>query len=73
VDFAKASPDIKIYLESKEMAKILPGMIEGLKKDANLQILDEQLKTLEAAAEKAAAEKAAADKDSMPPAIAAPK
>ncbi|MDB6023171.1 MAG: Peptidylprolyl isomerase [Pedosphaera sp.] len=44
---AKVSPDIKTYLETVEMEKILPELYGKLKKEADVQILDERLKALE--------------------------
>jgi peptidyl-prolyl cis-trans isomerase C len=56
LEFAKVSPDIKLYLERQEMEKILPETITSLRKEAGVEVLDEQIRTLEAAAAKAAAE-----------------
>lgn len=47
LEFAKVSPDIKNYLERKQMEDKLPDIYAQLKKDANFQILDENLKKLE--------------------------
>ncbi len=53
LEFAKVSPDIRTYLESAEMEKILPDYAGQLKKEADVQILDGELKTmLEAPTEK---------------------
>ncbi len=46
LELAKVSPDIKNYLESMEMEKILTDVAGQLKKTANVQILDADLKTL---------------------------
>lgn len=47
VEFAKVSPEIKNYLERAEMEKMLPDYYKKLKKDANVEILDDELKKLE--------------------------
>ncbi|HWF20185.1 MAG TPA: peptidylprolyl isomerase [Verrucomicrobiae bacterium] len=45
--FADTKPDIKNYLERMQMEKILPDYYVTLKKEAKVQILDDQLKALE--------------------------
>ncbi|MDB6018410.1 MAG: Peptidylprolyl isomerase [Pedosphaera sp.] len=55
VDFAKVSPEIRTYLEKLEMDKIMPPMYVQMKKDMNVQIMDEHLKALENAADVEAA------------------
>jgi peptidyl-prolyl cis-trans isomerase C len=54
LEFDKVSPDIRSYLEGKAMGKILPEQMALLKKDADVQIVDEQLKTMIQAADEAA-------------------
>ena len=50
VEFAKASPDIKEYLQQQEIQKQFPAYNEKLKKEADVQILDEKLKPMDALA-----------------------
>jgi peptidyl-prolyl cis-trans isomerase C len=45
-DFAKVSSDIKDYLAGKEVEKIAPDLYANLRKEANVEITDPQLKTL---------------------------
>ncbi|WP_040550917.1 peptidylprolyl isomerase [Pedosphaera parvula] len=47
VELAKVQDDIKGYLEKQEMEKVLPDFYKELKKESNVQILDEKLKALE--------------------------
>jgi foldase protein PrsA len=54
VEFAKVQEDIKSYLERREMDKILPDYYKQLKKENNVEILDEKLKSLEDANDTAA-------------------
>ncbi len=54
IDLTKASPRIREYLEGMEIQKIVPEFYAKLKKEANVQILDPQLKALEAAADQSA-------------------
>jgi peptidyl-prolyl cis-trans isomerase C len=54
IEYTKVAPDIKNYLESLAVQKILPAQYEKLKKDADVQILDPQLKTIMDAADAAA-------------------
>jgi peptidyl-prolyl cis-trans isomerase C len=54
LEFAKVSEQIRDYLEGQQIQKILPDVMASLKKDANVEILDEQLKTLQAKADEAA-------------------
>jgi parvulin-like peptidyl-prolyl isomerase len=46
-DLAEVKPEIKNYLESKEVAQMLPAYYIQLKKDADVQIMDPELKKLE--------------------------
>jgi peptidyl-prolyl cis-trans isomerase C len=50
LEFAKVSPDIREHLETLEMGKILPDVSAKLQKEADVQILDEELKKIEEAA-----------------------
>jgi parvulin-like peptidyl-prolyl isomerase len=47
LEFAKVSAEIKNGLEGMEMEKMLPDVYAKLKKDADVQILDDQLKALD--------------------------
>jgi parvulin-like peptidyl-prolyl isomerase len=58
LELAKVAPDIKNYLETMEVQKMLPDVYEKLKKEDNVEILDPQLKAVLETAE--AAEKAQA-------------
>lgn len=49
VELAKVSPDIKEGLKQQAIQKQMPEYVEKLKKEANVQILDEKLKLPEAA------------------------
>ena len=44
--FSESSEDIKKYLENKEMQKKMGPYFEKLKKDADVQIVDEKLKAV---------------------------
>ncbi len=44
VEFAKVSSDIKDYLKQESTQKQLPEYVEKLKKEANVEILDDKLK-----------------------------
>ncbi|HEX3800030.1 MAG TPA: peptidylprolyl isomerase [Verrucomicrobiae bacterium] len=46
LEFDKVKTDVRTALESQAMEKILPDVTDKLKKDANVQILDAELKTL---------------------------
>jgi peptidyl-prolyl cis-trans isomerase C len=46
LDFAKVTPDIRTYLESQEMEKILPDYAGQLKKEADVKITDPEVKSL---------------------------
>lgn len=47
LELAKVSPDIRNYLEAQQMEKILPEVSAKLQKEAEVQILDEELKRIE--------------------------
>ncbi len=47
VDYEKALPDIKEGLTQQELQKQFPDYVAKLKKDANVEILDEKLKAVE--------------------------
>jgi parvulin-like peptidyl-prolyl isomerase len=53
VELANVSDDLKQVLENKEVEKILPTYYTQIKKENNVEILDEKLKALEAAADAA--------------------
>jgi peptidyl-prolyl cis-trans isomerase C len=61
VEFDKMKTEIKDYLEKQEMDKMLPDYYAKIKKEADVQILDEKLKALDDA--EAAAPKPEAGKD----------
>jgi peptidyl-prolyl cis-trans isomerase C len=44
LDFAKVAPDIKDFLVQREIQTLLPDYVQKIKKEANVQILDEKLK-----------------------------
>ncbi len=44
---AETSPKIKDFLENQQINKMLPGYLAQLKKEANVEILDDKLKALE--------------------------
>ena len=44
IELEKIKADLRAYLESVEINKILPTFVEKLKKDADIQIVDDQLK-----------------------------
>jgi parvulin-like peptidyl-prolyl isomerase len=71
MEFAKISPQLKEYLEAQEMEKILPETYAKLKKDSNVQILDDQLRMLEEA--HVAMPVAPAPAPAAPPVAPAPK
>lgn len=48
-DYEKAAPKIKDYLKSRAIQEKAKDYLEGLKKEANVQILDERLKLSESA------------------------
>lgn len=62
---AETSPKIKEFLQSQQINKMLPGYLVELKKEANVEILDDKLKTLEDA-EAEMATKMDAIKDAKP-------
>lgn len=62
VEFAKAEPQIKQFLKTKGVQKLIPPFMEKLEKDANVEILDPELKPKDEAAEPAAAAKPDAKK-----------
>ncbi|MDB6065120.1 MAG: Peptidylprolyl isomerase [Pedosphaera sp.] len=66
VEFAEASSNIKSYLESTEIEKIMPKLGPQLKKEAGVEILDEKLKALDESLSAAAASEIAPDKDAKP-------
>jgi peptidyl-prolyl cis-trans isomerase C len=47
MDFDKEASDIKDYLAQREIQKQFPAYVQGLRKDAGVQILDERLKSVE--------------------------
>jgi peptidyl-prolyl cis-trans isomerase C len=47
IDFDKEASDIKDYLAQREIQKQFPTYVQGLRKDAGVQILDERLKSVE--------------------------
>ena len=47
IDFDKEGSDIKDYLAQREIQKQFPTYVQGLRKDAGVQILDERLKSVE--------------------------
>jgi peptidyl-prolyl cis-trans isomerase C len=49
MELAKVAPDLKEYLSQQAIGKQLPDYLTKLKKDADVQILDEKLKAEEAA------------------------
>jgi len=55
LELDKVTPDIKNYLEGKEIDKIAPENLALLKKEANVEILDDQLKSMIEAADAAEA------------------
>ena len=54
IELSKASPRVREYLEGVEIQKIVPEFYAKLKKEANVEILDPQLKALEAAGDQPA-------------------
>jgi parvulin-like peptidyl-prolyl isomerase len=55
VELDKVKDDIRRFLQRQEIERILPAYYAQLKKENNVEILDEQLKALEAAADAEAA------------------
>lgn len=47
VELAKVSDNVKTVLKQQQLQKVLPDYLEKLKKDADVQILDEKLKNVE--------------------------
>ena len=45
LELAKVSQEVRDYLKSQAVQKDLPGFIDKMKKEANVEILDEKLKT----------------------------
>jgi len=64
LELAEVSEKVKAYLENVEMQKALPALTADLKKKADIQILDDQVKTLLTEAEIKL--KASEDKQSAP-------
>jgi parvulin-like peptidyl-prolyl isomerase len=56
LELKEVSADVKAYLQQQQAQKILPALYAQMKKDANVEILDPDLKQLEDAAVKRAAE-----------------
>jgi peptidyl-prolyl cis-trans isomerase C len=47
IEFDKAAPDIREYINQREIQKHFPDYIQKLRKDADVQILDETLKSVQ--------------------------
>jgi peptidyl-prolyl cis-trans isomerase C len=61
VDFEKAEPDIKKFLQARGMQKQMPTYMSSLEKAANVEILDEDLKKLTSDIEAASAKQVATE------------
>ena len=66
VELEKAAPSIKQFLKNQGMQKQIPGYMSKLQKDANVEILDEEIKKITAEAEAAAVADSAPASDKKP-------
>ena len=66
VEYAAAAPKIKDYLTGQMVRKQLPDYYKKLKKEANIEVLDEKLKALEDASEETTASPAPAKPEPAP-------
>ena len=72
VEFDKAAENIKLLLTQQDIMKKLPDYIKKLKADAGVEILDPDLKAMEANAEATAPSAAAPGQNSTPEKMATP-